>query len=80
MSITSRTNYNIKINQNNGRLSTNAPVTLRNEKITGSTTVSNLADLIDVVEVIKADGSSLVYDSENARYEVKAQNLDGGSF
>jgi hypothetical protein len=74
------TNYSIKVNQNSGRLSTTAPLTLRNEKVTGTTTVSNLADLIDVVEILKADGSSLVYDSENARYEVKSQNLDGGSF
>jgi hypothetical protein len=73
-------NYNIKVNQFEGRINTTAPVTLRNEKITGPGPVSQLADLIDVVEVLKADGSSLVYDSENARYEVKSQNLDGGSF
>jgi hypothetical protein len=74
------TNYNIKVNQNSGRLSTTAPITLRNEKISGAATVSQIADLIDVVEILKADGSTLVYDSDNGRYEVKAQNLDGGSF
>jgi hypothetical protein len=75
-----KTNYKIKINDNNGILSTNAPVTLRNEKITGTSTVSNLADLVDVVEVFKNEGSSLVYNSEFARYEVKTQDLDGGLF
>lgn len=78
----SLTNYTIKLNQNNGRLSTRAPVTLRNEKVTGggASSVNSLSDLNDVTEVLKADGSSLVYDSENNRYEIKAQNLDGGSF
>lgn len=76
----SLTNYTIKLNQNAGRLSTRAPVTLRNEKVTGGASISRLADLTDVAEVLKTDGSSLVYDSDNGRYEIKAQNLDGGSF
>ena len=73
-----------KITNNNGRLSTAAPVTLKNQ----IQEIRSIEDIFDVSEVEVTAGATLVYNPENDKYEVRPlQNediesltLDGGTF
>ena len=73
-----------KITNNNGRLSTAAPVTLKNQV----QEIRSIEDIFDVSEVNVSAGATLVYNPENDKYEVRPlQNedidsltLDGGTF
>jgi len=40
----------------------------------------NLNELVDVTEVSKEDGATVVYSSSSGLYEIKKLNLDGGLF
>ena len=71
------------ITNNNGRLSSAGPITLKNQ-IQEIRSIENITD-VSVVEV--ANGSTLIYNSQNDKYEVRQLqagdlnlNLDGGSF
>lgn len=73
-----------KITNTNGRLSTAAPVTLKNQ----IQEIRSIEDIFDVSEVDVSAGATLIYNPENDKYEVRklqaedfeALNLDGGSF
>lgn len=73
-----------KITNTSGRLSTAAPVTLKNQ----IQEIRSIEDIFDVSEVNVSAGATLVYNPENDKYEVRPlQNedidsltLDGGTF
>ena len=71
-----------KITNNNGRLSSAAPITLKNQ----IQEIRSIEDIADVAEVDVADGATLVYNSQNDKYEVRQIQIgdlgaiDGGSF
>lgn len=73
-----------KINNTSGKISTTAPITLKNQV----TEIRSIEDIRDVDEVNVANGATLVYNSSNDKYEVRPlQNedigsltLDGGTF
>ena len=71
-----------KITNNNGRLSSAAPITLKNQ----IQEIRSIEDIADVAEVNVTNGATLVYNSENDKYEVRQLQLgdlggiDGGSF
>lgn len=81
--LTPTSSYKISVNQSGGRIQTNSPLSLRNtvrESAQAITQVENIEDIQNVSVVERVDGSTIVYDSANARYEVKLPDLDGGSF
>jgi hypothetical protein len=71
-----------KITNNNGRLSSAAPITLKNQ----IQEIRSIEDIADVSEVDVTDGATLVYNSQNDKYEVRQIQIgdlgaiDGGSF
>jgi len=71
-----------KITNNAGRLSSVAPVTLKNQ----IQEIRSIEDIADVAEVNVTNGATLVYNSENDKYEVRQLQIedlgaiDGGSF
>jgi hypothetical protein len=71
-----------KITNNNGRLSSAAPITLKNQV----QEIRSIEDISDVAEVDVTDGATLVYNSETDKYEVRQLQIedlgaiDGGSF
>lgn len=73
-----------KITNNSGRLSSAAPITLKNQ----IQEIRSIEDIFDVSEVNVSAGATLVYNPENDKYEVRPlQNedidsltLDGGTF
>ena len=72
-----------KIQNNNGRLSSVAPITLKNQ-IQEIRSIENITD-VSVIDV--TDGATLIYNSQNDKYEVRQLqvadlniDLDGGSF
>jgi hypothetical protein len=71
-----------KIINNNGRLSSAAPITLKNQ----IQEIRSIEDIADVAEVDVTDGATLVYNSQNDKYEVRQLSiedlgsLDGGTF
>lgn len=71
-----------KITNNSGRLSTAAPITLKNQ----IQEIRSIEDFADVTEVDVSDGATLVYNSQNDKYEIRQLQiedlgvLDGGSF
>ena len=70
------------ITNNNGRLSSTGPITLKNQ----IQEIRSIEDIADVSEVDVSDGATLVYNSQNDKYEVRQLQLgdlgaiDGGSF
>jgi hypothetical protein len=73
------------ITNNNGRLSSAGPITLKNQ-IQEIRSIENITD-VSVVEA--ANGATLIYNSQNDKYEVRQLqvadlnlnlDLDGGSF
>jgi|APGre2960657423_1045063.scaffolds.fasta_scaffold130154_2 hypothetical protein len=72
-----------KIQNNNGRLSSVAPITLKNQ----IQEIRSIEDILDVEEVDVTNGATLIYNSQNDKYEVRqlsfadlSADLDGGSF
>jgi hypothetical protein len=71
-----------KITNNAGRLSSAAPITLKNQ----IQEIRSIEDIADVSEVDVTDGATLVYNSQNDKYEVRQIQIgdlgaiDGGSF
>ena len=74
-----------KITNNSGRLSSIAPITLKNQ----IQEIRSIEDISDVSEIEVVEGATLVYNPENDKYEVKQLSfddlspdapLDGGSF
>ena len=71
----------IKVNLNGTTLTASAPVTLRST----ASDFNSIDKLIDVSLADRTDGSTLVYNSSNDKYEVKPiasaiPSLDGGTF
>lgn len=71
-----------KITNNNGRLSSAAPITLKNQ----IQEIRSIEDISDVAEIDVSDGATLIYNSETDKYEVRQLQIedlgaiDGGSF
>ena len=71
-----------KITNNAGRLSSAAPITLKNQ----IQEIRSIEDILDVAEVDVTNGATLVYNSQNDKYEVRQLQIedlgaiDGGSF
>lgn len=71
-----------KITNNSGRLSSAAPITLKNQ----IQEIRSIEDIADVAEIDVSDGATLVYNSETDKYEVRQLQIedlgaiDGGSF
>lgn len=71
-----------KIQNNEGRLSSVAPITLKNQ----IQEIRSIEDIADVAEVDVSNGATLIYNSQNDKYEVKQIQIgdlgaiDGGSF
>ena len=75
----------IRVNQNNGSLQSQTPVTLKNQV----REIHHIEDLSDVAPVDVETGSTLIYNSETDKYEIRkinsgdfsgTLNLDGGEF
>jgi len=78
---TQPTTYSVEVNNNDGRLQTQSPISLRNVLKEGAqATVDNLEDIGNVISIERVDGSTIVYNASTSRYEVKLADLDGGSF
>lgn len=75
---------NVKLTNTGGSLQSSTPVTLKNQ----ATEIKSIEDIRDVSEVEVVAGATLVYNSENDKYEVRkinsedfgTINLDGGDF
>ncbi len=71
-----------KVINNDGRLSAQAPITLKNQV----QEIRSIEDIADVSEINVTDGATLVYNSETDKYEVRQLQIedlgaiDGGSF
>jgi hypothetical protein len=80
--MTNTTRLVAKITNNNGRLSSAAPITLKNQ----IQEIRSIEDIADVAEIDVSDGATLVYNSETDKYEVRQLQIedlgaiDGGSF
>lgn len=84
--ITKTVNQNVKVQNNGGILQTTTPITLKNQV----NEIRSIEDIEDVEEVNVVDGSTLVYNALNDKYEVKkleindfdtaTLRLDGGEF
>jgi len=77
-SLARATVQNVKITNTGGALQTSTPITLKNQ----FQEIRSLEDILDVAEVDVTNGATLVYNSENDKYEVRQLqiDLDGGSF
>ena len=71
------------ITNNNGRLSSAGPITLKNQ----IQEIRSIENITDVSVVDSTNGSTLIYNSQNDKYEVRQLqvgdlnlDLDGGSF
>jgi len=71
------------ITNNNGRLSSAGPITLKNQ----IQEIRSIENITDVKTVDVTNGATLVYNSQNDKYEVRQLqiadlnlDLDGGSF
>lgn len=80
---TSRTQITATINKTDGRLSSIAPVTLRNQQLE----ITEVDDLDNVVVSELSDNATLVYNANTNLFEIKqlaidiaTKQLDGGSF
>jgi hypothetical protein len=75
---------NVKLTNSGGSLQSSTPVTLKNQV----SEIKSIEDIRDVSEVEVVAGATLVYNSQNDKYEVRkinsedfgTINLDGGSF
>jgi hypothetical protein len=67
------------VSQTDGRIQTTAPLSLRNV-VRDQAFLRRIEDIENVKAVNKIDGATLVYNSENQKYEIKLADLDGGFF
>ena len=76
---------NVKLTNSGGSLQSSTPITLKNQV----SEIKSIEDIRDVSEVEVVAGATLVYNSENDKYEVRKLqssdisgtfNLDGGEF
>jgi hypothetical protein len=75
---------NVKLTNSGGSLQSSTPITLKNQV----SEIKSIEDIRDVSEIEVVAGATLVYNSENDKYEVRkitsedigTINLDGGSF
>lgn len=72
----------IKVNIQNQVISTQTPISLRN---TGAFEFNAIDKMTDISLTERVDGSTLVYNASNDKYEVKPvaaalPSLDGGTF
>ena len=75
---------NVKLTNTGGSLQSATPITLKNQ----ATEIKSIEDIRDVSEVEVVAGATLVYNSQNDKYEVRkinsedigSINLDGGDF
>jgi hypothetical protein len=75
---------NVKLTNTGGSLQSATPITLKNQV----SEIKSIEDIRDVSEVEVVAGATLVYNSENDKYEVRkinsedfgTINLDGGDF
>ena len=76
------TSFVAKVEKSNDRLSTNTPITIKNQV----QEIRSIEDIADVAEIDVTDGATLVYNSETDKYEVRQLQIedlgaiDGGSF
>jgi hypothetical protein len=76
------TSFVAKVEKSNDRLSTNTPITIKNQV----QEIRSIEDIADVAEINVTDGATLVYNSETDKYEVRQLQIedlgaiDGGSF
>jgi hypothetical protein len=76
------TSFVAKVEKSNDRLSTNTPITIKNQV----QEIRSIEDIADVAEIDVSDGATLVYNSETDKYEVRQLQIedlgaiDGGSF
>jgi len=87
VAINRTSSQNLKITKSpSGVIQSSTPITLKNQ----ISEISSIEDIRDVTTVDVVDGSTLVYNSENDKYEVKKLeisdldyedlSLDGGEF
>ena len=75
---------NVKLTNSGGSLQSSTPITLKNQV----SEIKSIEDIRDVSEIEVVAGATLIYNSENDKYEVRkitsedigTINLDGGSF
>lgn len=77
--LTKSTNYKVQVSSMDGRIQTTAPLSLRNV-VRDQAFLKRIEDIENVLAVNKIDGATLVYNSENQKYEIKLADLDGGFF
>ena len=77
--LTKSTNYKVQVSSMDGRIQTTAPLSLRNV-VRDQAFLKRIEDIENVIAVNKIDGATLVYNSENQKYEIKLADLDGGFF
>lgn len=77
------TTIKVNVTNNGGSLSAQAPITLKNQ----IQEIRSIEDILDVKEVNVTNGATLIYNSQNDKYEVRQLqiadlnlDLDGGSF
>lgn len=79
------TTHKVKLSNNKGMLQSSTPITLKNQV----TEINSIEDIADVAEVDVTSGSTLVYNANTDKYEVKKLDvgsiagtidLDGGEF
>lgn len=76
----SGSSYKVKVSNLGGSLTARKPISLRNVVREGTTVTENLENIENVSIVNKTDGSTLQFNSQNQKYEIKLADLDGGTF
>jgi hypothetical protein len=72
MSLIPQPRYTIKVSVNDGRITPNSPLTIKNQiRQIPSNTIASIEDILDVATVEVVDGSTIVYNSTTDKYEVK---------
>lgn len=77
--LTKSPSYRVQVSSVGGRIQTTAPLSLRNV-VRDQAFLKRIEDIENVLAVNKIDGATLVYNSENEKYEIKLADLDGGFF
>ena len=83
MSLIPQPRYTIKVSVNDGRITPNSPLTVKNQiRNIPSNTIASIEDILDVDTVEVVDGSTIVYNSTTDKYEVKKlpTTIDLGTF
>lgn len=72
MSLIPQPRYTIKVSVNDGRITPNSPLTVKNQiRNIPSNTIESIEDILDVDTIEVVDGSTIVYNSTTDKYEVK---------